>query len=170
MEWYRNGSGWDASAYPDRQVIDGAVSLGTLSLPTLSYPPTLYIPAFLPSHFSTIRLPHPRCTISLFSLVPAMPTVASPMSLSRPQVSSPLAVSFDAGVTRPQPIPRPPMPQRKSSGFMQSRALRPFPTISHALQPSKSSNAKPVKLIKPPQNSKMTFVLDLTQAEFSRQE
>ncbi|KAH6917536.1 hypothetical protein BKA70DRAFT_1418270 [Coprinopsis sp. MPI-PUGE-AT-0042] len=98
-------------------------------------------------------------------------TVASPMSLSRPQVSSPLAVSFDSGPSHSQqPIPRPPMPARKNSGFMQSRALRPFPTISHALQPPKSSNVKPVKLIQPPQNCKMTFVLDLTQAEFSRQD
>ncbi|EAU93452.1 hypothetical protein CC1G_04431 [Coprinopsis cinerea okayama7 len=100
-----------------------------------------------------------------------MPTVTSPMSFSRPRVSSPLAESFSSGNMKPQSIPRP-QPARQHGAFMPSRALRPFPTISHALQPSKSSNLgnKPVKLIEPPKNCKMTFVLDLTQAELGRQE
>jgi len=61
--------------------------------------------------------------------------------------------------------------QRSRPPFMASRALRPFPSISTALQPSKSaSSPKAVKLIQPPKNFNMTFVLDLSQAELSRQE
>ncbi|TEB04477.1 hypothetical protein FA13DRAFT_1654735 [Coprinellus micaceus] len=88
--------------------------------------------------------------------------------MSRPRVSSPLAAN---GPTMSS-APRPAFPKR-SPGFATSRALRPFPTISHALQPSNStglSKSKPIKLIEPPKNFKMSFVLDLTQAEFSRQE
>ncbi|RXW20626.1 hypothetical protein EST38_g5231 [Candolleomyces aberdarensis] len=92
------------------------------------------------------------------------------MTMTRPLVSSPLADSSSAAKA---PMQRPTLAKRNSA-FATSRALRPFPTIAHALQPSKSTNtaskSKPIKLIEPPKNYKMSFVLDLTQAEFSRQE
>ncbi|EGO30037.1 hypothetical protein SERLADRAFT_379725 [Serpula lacrymans var. lacrymans S7.9] len=57
------------------------------------------------------------------------------------------------------------MPTRTHK-FPSSQPLRPFASIS---QPLKSSvSAKPVKLIEPPKNFKTTFVLNLTQEEFSR--
>ncbi|TFK20155.1 hypothetical protein FA15DRAFT_600246 [Coprinopsis marcescibilis] len=105
---------------------------------------------------------------------PAVATITSPFAVSRPLVSSPLAESFGGDSLSHSQVPRPQPPPRRNSGFAPSRALRPFPAISHALQPSKSSNtssnSKPIKLIEPPKNFKMTFVLDLTQAEFSRQD
>ncbi|KAF9036471.1 hypothetical protein BDZ89DRAFT_946417 [Hymenopellis radicata] len=86
--------------------------------------------------------------------------------MSRPIVSSPLA-----GPTCSQGQTKRITPRRNPS-FPSSRALRPFPTIATATQPlgSKSGNKKPVKLIQPPANHLHTFVLDLTQAEFSRQD
>lgn len=87
------------------------------------------------------------------------------MTMSRPINSSPLADSSNSGRTTTPRI----IPQRNAS-FPSSRALRPFPTISHALQPNSSSKKPPVKIIEPPKNHKGTFLLNLTQAEFSRQE
>ncbi|KAF8649833.1 hypothetical protein AX16_005597 [Volvariella volvacea WC 439] len=90
------------------------------------------------------------------------------MTLSRPFVSSPLASSSDAARTAVQR----PAAQRTPS-FPSSRPLRPFPSISHAVrQPTSSgpTSKKPVKIIQPPENHKVTFMLNLTQAEFSRQE
>ncbi|KAF5337362.1 hypothetical protein D9611_003179 [Ephemerocybe angulata] len=99
------------------------------------------------------------------------PAATMSVTMSRPLVSSPLA---DSPSTGRAPMPRPAFPMRKSGQFATSRALRPFPTISTALQPSKSANlaskSKPIKLIEPPKNFKMSFVLDLTQAELRRQE
>ncbi|KAF5377461.1 hypothetical protein D9615_005171 [Tricholomella constricta] len=86
------------------------------------------------------------------------------MTMSRPAISSPLADSSHSGQIVTQRI----IPRRNVS-FPSSRALRPFPTISHALNPMHGKKP-PVKLIEPPQNQMGTFVLDLTQAEFSRQE
>jgi hypothetical protein len=91
------------------------------------------------------------------------------MTISRPAISSPLANSSrGVGAATQRVIPR------RNTSFPSSRALRPFPTISHAFQkPSDTStplNKKTVKLIEPPKNVKGTFVLNLTQAEFSRQD
>ncbi|KAJ7462719.1 hypothetical protein B0H11DRAFT_1735107 [Mycena galericulata] len=82
------------------------------------------------------------------------------MTASRPSVSSPLA-----GQSHPSgPAATRVTPQRTYS-FPTSRALRPFPTISAAAPTAK----KPVKMIQPPANQRESFVLNLTQAEFSRQ-
>ncbi|KAF9056626.1 hypothetical protein BJ165DRAFT_1522520 [Panaeolus papilionaceus] len=90
------------------------------------------------------------------------------MSFTRPIVSSPLADSQ----TNIPPVKRE-IPKRVSH-FPSSRALRPFPAIAHVMAPGKATSnnksSKPVKLIQPPTNFKATFVLDLTQAEFSRQD
>ncbi|KAG5648184.1 hypothetical protein DXG03_006139 [Asterophora parasitica] len=86
------------------------------------------------------------------------------MTISRPIISSPLADPSHTGRSATQRM----IPRRNGS-FPSSRALRPFPTISHALNPIQGKKP-PVKLIEPPQNQKCMFVLDLTQAEFSRQE
>ncbi|KAJ7042569.1 hypothetical protein C8F04DRAFT_945401 [Mycena alexandri] len=84
------------------------------------------------------------------------------MSASRPAVSSPLAgpssTSSGSASTRMTP--------QRTYSFPPSRALRPFPTISSAGTAPK----KPVKMIQPPANQRETFVLNLTQAEFSRQQ
>ncbi|KAF8078349.1 hypothetical protein FPV67DRAFT_1404622 [Lyophyllum atratum] len=86
------------------------------------------------------------------------------MTMSRPTISSPLANPSHNTRTAAQRI----IPRRNVS-FPPSRALRPFPTVSHALHPAPGKKPS-VKIIEPPQNQKGTFVLDLTQAEFSRQE
>ncbi|PPQ63502.1 hypothetical protein CVT24_004729 [Panaeolus cyanescens] len=86
------------------------------------------------------------------------------MSFARPLVSSPLADSQ----TNIPPVKRE-LPKR-ASAFPSSRALRPFPAIAHVMSPKGPAATKPVKLIEPPANFKATFVLELTQAEFSRQE
>ncbi|KAF9480479.1 hypothetical protein BDN70DRAFT_805325 [Pholiota conissans] len=89
------------------------------------------------------------------------------MTLTRPAVSSPLAGSAQAVPQAIRPV------QKRGPSFPSSRALRPFPTIAHVLHPlsaKSTSGAKPVKLIEPPKNFKAEFVLDLTQAEFSRQD
>ncbi|KAF9557874.1 hypothetical protein CPC08DRAFT_710082 [Agrocybe pediades] len=94
------------------------------------------------------------------------------MTMTRPAVSSPLAGSSQSNIPSAKRI----VPQRNTS-FPSSRALRPFPTISHLIQPASLSSAKSspsapkrVKLIEPPKTFKSEFVLDLTQAEFSRQD
>ncbi|KDR84791.1 hypothetical protein GALMADRAFT_290017 [Galerina marginata CBS 339.88] len=92
-------------------------------------------------------------------------------TMTRPTVSSPLADSSQSNIPSAKRIV-----QKRNSSFPSSRALRPFPTISHLTQPSptsanpSSSTPRAVKLIEPPKNFKATFVLDLTQAEFSRQD
>ncbi|KAF9073857.1 hypothetical protein BDP27DRAFT_1259911 [Rhodocollybia butyracea] len=83
----------------------------------------------------------------------------------RPFVSSPLAgASQHTGATS-----RPGVPRRNQS-FPSSRGLRPFASISSNSTRPSSSNQKTVKLIQPPQNQPCTFMLNLTQAELSRQE
>ncbi|KAH8100523.1 hypothetical protein BXZ70DRAFT_155443 [Cristinia sonorae] len=85
---------------------------------------------------------------------------------SKPAISSPLAAS--------NPAQRP-LHQRTNSSspaFPTSRPLRPFPSINTNF-PSKRSNgapAKPVKIIEPPKNFRGEWVLNLTQAELSRQD
>ncbi|KAJ7770783.1 hypothetical protein DFH07DRAFT_735102 [Mycena maculata] len=80
-------------------------------------------------------------------------------TMSRPSISSPLAGQSYA----PGPAARA-TPQRTYS-FPTSRALRPFPNTAAAAAPA----PKPVKMIQPPANQRESFVLNLTQAEFSRQ-
>ncbi|KAI0343930.1 hypothetical protein BDW22DRAFT_1106567 [Trametopsis cervina] len=79
---------------------------------------------------------------------------------SRPSVSSPLA---SGTYTRPS---RTSSSRPGSLGFPTSRSLRPFPSINTSV----SSSRKPVKLIVPPKDFKTEFVLNLTQAELSRQD
>ncbi|KAG5719322.1 hypothetical protein E4T56_gene13268 [Termitomyces sp. T112] len=85
------------------------------------------------------------------------------MTMSRPVISSPLADS-----THKHPIAAHRIIPQRTSSFPTSRALRPFPSVSNTLRPT--PGVPPVKLIEPPQNYKGTFLLDLTQAEFSRQD
>jgi hypothetical protein len=91
------------------------------------------------------------------------------MTMSRPAISSPLATSSRGIGTATQRV----IPRRNAS-FPTSRALRPFPTISRSFQKSDDTstplNKKTVKLIEPPKDVKGTFLLDLTQAELSRQD
>ncbi|KAJ3926098.1 MAG: hypothetical protein NXY57DRAFT_1030071 [Lentinula lateritia] len=83
----------------------------------------------------------------------------------RPFVSSPLAgASQHTGVTT-----RPSAPRRNPS-FPSSRALRPFPSVANALRPYSTASKKAVKLIEPPKNQPCVFMLNLTQAEFGRQD
>ncbi|ESK98461.1 hypothetical protein Moror_211 [Moniliophthora roreri MCA 2997] len=86
----------------------------------------------------------------------------SSLTMSRPSVSSPLAESAQGGAARRM------LPKRNSS-FPSSQALRPFPTVSAAFRPQ-NKDKKPIKIIEPPANHRNTFVLDLSQAEFSRQD
>ena len=89
-----------------------------------------------------------------------MAAVAAPSpfnpSVSRPRVSSPLAAAV-------QPRPQ----AARTHSFPTSRPLRPFPSIALS---TKTPARKPVKIIEPPANFKSAFVLNLTQAELSRQE
>ncbi|KIK05602.1 hypothetical protein K443DRAFT_130428 [Laccaria amethystina LaAM-08-1] len=91
------------------------------------------------------------------------------ITMSRPFISSPLADPSISSRTATQRM----LPKRNTS-FPSSRALRPFPTISHAFQSSSSTSSitdrKPIKLIEPPKDQKAIFMLNLTQAEFSRQD
>ncbi|KZP32214.1 hypothetical protein FIBSPDRAFT_700332, partial [Athelia psychrophila] len=73
---------------------------------------------------------------------------------------SPLAASSRSNMHAPRPLAT-----RKHS-FPQSRPLRPFASIAPAASPGR----KPVKMIEPPKNFKSTFMLNLTQTEFSRQD
>ncbi|KAJ6604309.1 hypothetical protein DFH09DRAFT_898504, partial [Mycena vulgaris] len=83
------------------------------------------------------------------------------MTASRPSVSSPLAGQTHTSGPAATRI----TPQRTYS-FPTSRALRPFPSIAPA---APAPGKKPVKMIQPPANQRESFVLNLTQAEFSRQ-
>ncbi|KAJ7597698.1 hypothetical protein C8J56DRAFT_818391 [Mycena floridula] len=92
--------------------------------------------------------------------------MASFMTMSRPVVSSPLAASSQSTNSSQR------IPPRRNASFPSSRGIRPFASISNALQPlasNKSQKHKAVKLIVPPAHQQGTFVLNLTQAEFSRQ-
>lgn len=72
----------------------------------------------------------------------------------------------------PAHIPMRPQPKRSLSitpvSFPTSRPLRPFPSMAQPRSPV--SPRKTTKIIEPPKNFKSEFVLNLTQAEFSRQD
>ncbi|KAH9921979.1 uncharacterized protein BXZ73DRAFT_51501 [Epithele typhae] len=86
----------------------------------------------------------------------AVSSYTPPAATSRPRISSPLAASTHA---HPNAL--------RTHSFPTSRPLRPFPSL--AVSPT-SAQRKPVKIIEPPANFKSAFVLNLTQAELSRQE
>ncbi|THH06439.1 hypothetical protein EW146_g9608 [Bondarzewia mesenterica] len=84
-----------------------------------------------------------------------------------PAISSPLASSPSSSPTNGLPRPK------RTSYFPTSRPLRPFPSIAQSLAPSgnRPGAKKPIKLIEPPKNYfGNTVVLNLTQAELSRQD
>ena len=96
-----------------------------------------------------------------------IPVMSLAINTSRPLVSSPLA-----SPTSPSRQAARTLPIRKSS-FPASRPLRPFPSITTAavVNGTRGATKKPVKIIEPPKNySGGCFVLNLTQAELSRQE
>ncbi|KAH9937459.1 uncharacterized protein B0H18DRAFT_970734 [Fomitopsis serialis] len=92
----------------------------------------------------------------------AGPSTLNPAS-ARSYASSPLVPNASS---RPARAP----------SFPVSRPLRPFPSIANALSsglPQRSGTSggkRPIKIIEPPANTKCAFVLNLTQAEFSRQD
>ncbi|KAI0639164.1 hypothetical protein C8Q77DRAFT_1152161 [Trametes polyzona] len=102
------------------------------------------------------QLPRPSDSPTMTVMTVAAP-MPSPFNPARPRVSSPLAAS-----AQPRPVPS------RTHSFPTSRPLRPFPSI--VTNNAKSSSRKPVKMIEPPANFKGAFVLNLTQAELSRQD
>ncbi|KAI0735424.1 hypothetical protein C8Q76DRAFT_791977 [Earliella scabrosa] len=96
-----------------------------------------------------------KSTMTVMTVTVPAPSPFNPIT-SRPRVSSPLAAS-----AQPRPAPG------RTHSFPTSRPLRPFPSLSIA---PASSARKPVKIIEPPANFKGAFVLNLTQAELSRQD
>jgi len=91
--------------------------------------------------------------------------ISSAAIMSRPTVSSPL--TGNASPRRAQSTAQL-IAQRRNSSFPSSRALRPFPSIAQSLGPS-CSDKKAIKIIEAPKHQQTMFVLDLTQAELSRQ-
>ncbi|KAH9853152.1 hypothetical protein C2E23DRAFT_885130 [Lenzites betulinus] len=87
----------------------------------------------------------------------AAPLMPSPFNPARPRVSSPLAAA-----AQPRALPA-----RTHHAFPTSRPLRPFPSTAVKAH---AAPRKPVKIIEPPANFKGAFVLNLTQAELSRQD
>ncbi|KAI0336067.1 hypothetical protein GY45DRAFT_1316112 [Cubamyces sp. BRFM 1775] len=94
--------------------------------------------------------------MTVMTVTAAVPSPFNPTA-SRPRVSSPLAASAQS-----RPV------SSRTHSFPTSRPLRPFPSL--AVNTSKASSRKPVKIIEPPANFKGAFVLNLTQAELSRQD
>ncbi|THH11799.1 hypothetical protein EW145_g422 [Phellinidium pouzarii] len=104
------------------------------------------------------------------------PSAFKPLLQKRhaPPKSSPLASSSSSGISVSvspsskngifaQPALRP----LRTHSFQTSRPLRPFASMTSAT----TKTGKPVKIIEPPESFKTgIFVLNLTQAEFSRQE
>ncbi|EIM92779.1 uncharacterized protein STEHIDRAFT_117744 [Stereum hirsutum FP-91666 SS1] len=90
-------------------------------------------------------------TVPAFNAAHAVPMVSSPLA-------SPTSPTSSFHQLRPQP--------RRTPSFPTARPLRPFASINNTANSSKKS----VKLIEPPKGFGGTFVLDLTQAEFSRQD
>ncbi|KAI9066653.1 hypothetical protein FKP32DRAFT_1609881 [Trametes sanguinea] len=95
--------------------------------------------------------------MTVMTVTAAVPSQFNPAA-TRPRVSSPLAAT-----AQPRPVPS------RNHSFPTSRPLRPFPSIALSTT-AKSSSRKPVKMIEPPANFKGAFVLNLTQAELSRQD
>ncbi|KAH9835784.1 uncharacterized protein C8Q71DRAFT_763407 [Rhodofomes roseus] len=96
----------------------------------------------------------------------AGPSALNPASV-RPYASSPLVSNASSRQTRSLGA---------APSFPVSRPLRPFPSIANTMSPGLSQRSgaqggkRQVKIIEPPANTKCAFVLNLTQAEFSRQE
>lgn len=100
-----------------------------------------------------------KLVISHYSLQ-SWPLFSRPAhTTTSPPVSSPLRSPLSK-----LNLPIPPTLRTKdnSQKFSTSRALSPFPSISSTLSST--------KIIKPPKGGFFPFTLDLTQAEFSRQE
>ena len=109
----------------------------------------------------------PEAPLPLPRLHRSSPLAPSP--LSRLHGSSPLAVSSpladsDASSAQGNRTPK----KEKLTPFLLSRRINPFDSIARPVSNSKSSKLQ--KMIQPPENSKVSFSLDLTQAEFSRQD
>ncbi|CAL1696465.1 unnamed protein product [Somion occarium] len=81
---------------------------------------------------------------------------------SKPPISSPLASNA------PTRLP-PKRPLSNGHAFPTSRPLRPFPSINTSFS-SNGPKSKPTKIIEPPKNFRGEWVLNLTQAEFRRQD
>ncbi|KAI8995355.1 hypothetical protein BD414DRAFT_479298 [Trametes punicea] len=94
--------------------------------------------------------------MTVMTVTAAVPSTFNPAA-TRPRVSSPLAAS-----AQPRPA------ASRMHAFPTSRPLRPFPSLS--VSNSASATRKPIKIIEPPANFKGAFVLNLTQAELSRQD
>ncbi|KAF9535535.1 hypothetical protein CPB83DRAFT_901243 [Crepidotus variabilis] len=76
------------------------------------------------------------------------------LGLSRPAVPSPLANPAHTVPPAQRMVPK------RGPSFPHSRALRPFPTISHLVQPAKGGqpgSKAPIKLIEPPKNFKASL-------------
>ncbi|CDO70289.1 hypothetical protein BN946_scf184942.g89 [Trametes cinnabarina] len=95
--------------------------------------------------------------MTVMTVAAAVPSPFNPAA-TRPRVSSPLAAS-----AHPRSV------SSRTHSFPTSRPLRPFPSIALSTTP-KAASRKPVKMIEPPANFKGAFVLNLTQAELSRQD
>ncbi|KAI0252630.1 hypothetical protein BJV78DRAFT_1124354 [Lactifluus subvellereus] len=89
------------------------------------------------------------------------------VNTTRPLVSSPLA-----SPTLPSRQPPARSLATRKPSFPASRPLRPFPSITtSSVNAPRGTTKKPVKIIEPPKNySGGCFVLNLTQAELSRQD
>ncbi|CCM02180.1 uncharacterized protein FIBRA_04259 [Fibroporia radiculosa] len=119
---------------------------------------------------SVIRPPSPAIDTAPTPLVATISMSARPSSLNptaaRARVPSPLASSG---------LPRPPRNVMNAPSFPVSRPLRPFPSIANTLPGTLARTGGPgakkaIKIIEPPADFKCEFVLNLTQAEFSRQD
>lgn len=84
-------------------------------------------------------------------------------SLYLPHTSSPLAGSPQGHSPsfRPSPARKP--------AHLKSRSIRPLPFSLQTVPTVSKDGRRPIKFIEPPKNQRCTFVLNLTQAEFSRQ-
>ncbi|KAK7694386.1 hypothetical protein QCA50_001572 [Cerrena zonata] len=82
---------------------------------------------------------------------------------AKPIVSSPLASNSPTRIA----------PKRTGPAFPTSRPLRPFPSINANISSGPrgtTPTSKPTKIIEPPKNFHGQWVLNLTQAEFGRQD
>ncbi|KAI6159630.1 hypothetical protein EDD17DRAFT_1611673 [Pisolithus thermaeus] len=109
-----------------------------------------------PSRFSEVR--NLQLSNSLAMAALTMTSMRRPFGTTSPYVSSPLAGSSHTSSASPGAV------SKLASNFPQSRPLRPFASLSQ------NTSKRPVKIIEPPKNFKTTFILDLTQGEFSRQD
>lgn len=124
---------------------------------------TFPIPSLLHIPFITRFHTHGQVIFVLLTMTSAH--ISSAAVMSRPTVSSPLA--GNSSPVRVQTAAQCIAPRRNAS-FPSSRALRPFPSIAQSLHPC--NDKKAVKIIEAPKYQQTMFVLDLTQAEFSRQD